>query len=162
MCGIAGEVRLDEGRPDITAVARMADAMQRRGPDATGVWSQGRVALGHRRLRIIDLSEHGAQPMVDAELGLTVCFNGCIYNYEALRTELIGHGYRFFSHSDTEVLIKAYHHWGDRFVERHIKLDWGPGRHGPGNNLFAFITDPDGLRIELLQVPGDPDALPGG
>jgi len=96
----------------------MAEAMAPRGPDAAGVWSQGRVALGHRRLKIIDLSEAGAQPMVDADLGLTVCWNGCIYNYKQLRRELSEHGYRFFSHSDTEVLLKAYHHWGDRFVDR--------------------------------------------
>jgi asparagine synthase (glutamine-hydrolysing) len=82
------------------------------------VWSQGRVALSHRRLKIIDLSEAGAQPMVDPDLGLTVCWNGCIYNYKQLRRELSEHGYRFFSHSDTEVLLKAYHHWGDRFVDR--------------------------------------------
>jgi asparagine synthase (glutamine-hydrolysing) len=96
----------------------MTEAMTPRGPDAAGVWSHGRVALGHRRLKIIDLSEAAAQPMVDPDLGLTICWNGCIYNYKQLRTELTGHGYRFFSHSDTEVLLKAYHHWGDRFVER--------------------------------------------
>jgi asparagine synthase (glutamine-hydrolysing) len=96
----------------------MAGAMARRGPDAAGAWSQGRVALGHRRLKIIDLSEAGAQPMVDSDLGLAVCWNGCIYNYKQLRRELSEHGYRFFSHSDTEVLLKAYHHWGDRFVDR--------------------------------------------
>lgn len=117
MCGAAGEVRLDGRTPDVSAVSAMADAMTPRGPDAAGVWSQGRVALGHRRLKIIDLTEAGAQPMVDPELGLTVCWNGCIYNYQELRRELSGHGYRFFSHSDTEVLLKAYHHWGDRFVE---------------------------------------------
>ncbi|HEX7133881.1 MAG TPA: N-acetylglutaminylglutamine amidotransferase [Iamia sp.] len=137
MCGVAGEVRLDGRAPDVAAVAAMAEAMARRGPDATGTWAQGRVALGHRRLRIIDLSEYGAQPMVDAELGLSVCFNGCIYNYEALRDELIGHGYRFFSHSDTEVLVKAYHRWGDRFVER---------LHG----MFAFaIVERDTGRVLL-------------
>ena len=118
MCGATGEVRLDGRTPDVAAVAAIAEAMTPRGPDASGVWSQGRVALGHRRLRIIDLSEAAAQPMVDAELGLTVCWNGCIYNYEDLRRELIAYGYRFFSHSDTEVLLKAYHRWGDRFVER--------------------------------------------
>jgi asparagine synthase (glutamine-hydrolysing) len=97
----------------------MAEAMEPRGPDAAGVWSQGRVALGHRRLKIIDLSEAGAQPMVDSELGLAIAWNGCIYNYKQLRRELSEqHGYRFFSHSDTEVLVKAYHHWGDRFVDR--------------------------------------------
>ncbi len=86
----------------------MADVLARRGPDAAGVWSQGRVALGHRRLKIIDLSEAGAQPMVDAEPGLTIAWNGCIYNYQELRRELSGHGYRFFSHSDTEVLLKNH------------------------------------------------------
>jgi asparagine synthase (glutamine-hydrolysing) len=118
VCGATGEVRLDGQTPDITAVSAMAEAMAPRGPDAAGVWSQGRVALGHRRLKIIDLSEAGAQPMVDSELGLAVCWNGCIYNYKQLRRELSEHGYRFFSHSDTEVLLKAYHHWGDRFVDR--------------------------------------------
>jgi asparagine synthase (glutamine-hydrolysing) len=111
-------VRLDGRTPDVAAVSAMAEAMAPRGPDAAGVWSQGRVALGHRRLKIIDLSEAGAQPMVDSDLGLAVCWNGCIYNYKQLRRELSEHGYRFFSHSDTEVLLKAYHHWGDRFVDR--------------------------------------------
>lgn len=115
----------------------MAEVMAPRGPDAAGVWSQGRVALGHRRLKIIDLSEAGAQPMVDAELGLTVAWNGCIYNYEQLRDELSGHGYRFFSHSDTEVLLKGYHHWGDRFVD-HLK------------GMFAFaIVERDSGRVLL-------------
>lgn len=94
----------------------MAAVLSPRGPDAGGAWSQGRVALGHRRLKIIDLTEAGAQPMVDSELGLSLAWNGCIYNYKELRQELSGYGYRFFSHSDTEVLIKAYHRWGDDFV----------------------------------------------
>ena len=119
VCGATGEVRLDGLTPDVSAVTAMAEAMTPRGPDAAGVWSQGRVALGHRRLKIIDLTEAGAQPMVDSDLGLSIAWNGCIYNYKQLRRELSEqHGYRFFSHSDTEVLIKAYHHWGDRFVER--------------------------------------------
>jgi asparagine synthase (glutamine-hydrolysing) len=118
MCGATGEVRLDGRTPDVAAVAAMTEVMTPRGPDAAGVWSQGRVALGHRRLKIIDLSDAAAQPMADAELGLTIVWNGCIYNYKALRAELAGYGYRFFSHSDTEVILKAYHHWGDRFVDR--------------------------------------------
>ena len=118
MCGIAAELRTDGGRPDLAAVSRMAATMTDRGPDAGGAWSQGPLALGHRRLRIIDLSDAGTQPMHDAELGRTVVFNGCIYNHQQLRSELEGHGYRFFSTSDTEVLAKAHHHWGDRFVDR--------------------------------------------
>ncbi|OBF22591.1 N-acetylglutaminylglutamine amidotransferase [Mycobacterium sp. ACS4331] len=118
MCGATGEVRLDGRTPDVAAVAAMAETMQARGPDGAGVWSAGRVALGHRRLKIIDLTEAGGQPMVDSDLGLAIAWNGCIYNYEQLRDQLISVGYRFFSHSDTEVLLKAYHHWGDRFVDR--------------------------------------------
>jgi len=137
MCGATGEVRLDGQTPEIRAVSAMAEAMAPRGPDAAGVWSQGRVALGHRRLKIIDLSEAGAQPMVDSQLGLAVCWNGCIYNYQDLRRELRSHGYRFFSHSDTEVLLKAYHHWGDRFVDR-LK------------GMFAFaIVERDSGRVLL-------------
>ncbi len=137
MCGATGEVRLDGRTPDVAAVSAMAEAMAPRGPDGAGVWSQGRVALGHRRLKIIDLSEAGAQPMVDAELGLAIAWNGCIYNYKDLRRELSGHGYRFFSTSDTEVLLKAYHHWGDRFVDRMY-------------GMFAFvIVERDSGRVLL-------------
>ncbi|WP_123023706.1 N-acetylglutaminylglutamine amidotransferase [Mycolicibacterium stellerae] len=137
MCGATGEVRLDGRTPDVAAVTAMAEAMSRRGPDGAGVWSQGRVALGHRRLKIIDLSEAGAQPMVDSDLGLAIAWNGCIYNYKDLRRALTGHGYRFFSTSDTEVLLKAYHHWGDRFVERMY-------------GMFAFaIVERDSGRVLL-------------
>ena len=137
MCGATGEVRLDGRVPDVAAVSAMAAVMARRGPDAAGTWSQGRVALGHRRLRIIDLTEAGAQPMVDADLGLTIAWNGCIYNYKELRRELAGQGYRFFSHSDTEVLLKAYHRWGDDFVS-HLQ------------GMFAFaIAERDSGRVLL-------------
>jgi asparagine synthase (glutamine-hydrolysing) len=117
MCGISGELRFDgrPARPDV--VGRMSQRLAARGPDGVGLWASGRVALGHRRLAIIDLSARGAQPMVDAALGLAVVFNGCIYNHRQLRRELEATGYRFFSESDTEVLLKAYHLWGEAFVD---------------------------------------------
>ncbi len=118
MCGICGEIRFDGHSADVGAVARMTRAMVSRGPDSDGIVAHGPVAFGHRRLSIIDLSSHGAQPMVDSELGLTLVFNGCIYNYKELRTELQADGYRFFSTADSEVLIKAFHKWGTRCVER--------------------------------------------
>jgi asparagine synthase (glutamine-hydrolysing) len=96
-----------------------------RGPDACGFHSQGPVALGHRRLKIMDLSEASAQPMVDHSLGLSLAFNGAIYNYPELRAELEILGYTFYSGGDTEVLLKAYHAWG---VEMLPKL----------NGMFAF------------------------
>jgi asparagine synthase (glutamine-hydrolysing) len=117
MCGLTGELTFDGSEPDPAVLARMTSSLRPRGPDDTGLWSTARAALGHRRLSIIDPSTRAAQPMVDAELGLTVVFNGCIYNHRELRRELEGHGYRFTSTGDTEVLLKAYHRWGERFVE---------------------------------------------
>jgi asparagine synthase (glutamine-hydrolysing) len=125
MCGIAGEIRFTghgSGGPDVEAVARITAAMARRGPDGSGLHAAGSIALGHRRLKIIDLSERGAQPIVDSELGLSAVFNGCIYNYQELRAELEGHGYRFFSTSDTEVLVKAFHRWGTDCVDRFLGM----------------------------------------
>ncbi|WP_033341234.1 N-acetylglutaminylglutamine amidotransferase [Catenuloplanes japonicus] len=118
MCGIGGEFRFDGTAPDPGAVRRMLPCLESRGPDGEGFWAEGHVALGHRRLSIIDLSDAGAQPMVDDELGLAMVFNGCIYNYRQLREELTEAGYRFRSTSDTEVIMKAYHRWGVRCVER--------------------------------------------
>ena len=139
MCGFSGEVRTD-GRPaDVAATAAMGAAMSRRGPDASGAWSQGSVALAHRRLKIVDLSDRAAQPMVDPQLGLTVAFNGMIYNYPQLRSELEQRGYRFFSTGDTEVILKAYHAWGEGFVKRLV-------------GMFAFaITERDTGRVVLAR-----------
>ena len=139
MCGLCGEIRWDGEAADTAAVSRMSAKCAPRGPNGSGLWASGPVALGHRRLAIIDLSQAGSQPMVDSDLGLTVVFNGCIYNYPQLRDELIGHGYRFFSHSDTEVVIKAYHHWGTRCVE-----------HFAG--MFAFaVYERDSGRLVLAR-----------
>ena len=118
MCGICGEIRWDGQAADVGAVARMTGAMTSRGPDGDGVVGHGPVALGPRRLSIIDLSARGTQPMVDSELALTLVFNGCIYNYRQLRAELQAAGYHFFSTADSEVVIKAFHHWGARCVDR--------------------------------------------
>ena len=118
MCGISGEVRFDGGIADVAAVAAMCDQLSRRGPDGAGAWQSGPVALGHRRLKIIDLTDAGAQPMADPELGLTMVFNGIIYNYQELRAELQAAGYRFFSTSDTEVVLRGYAQWGTSWVER--------------------------------------------
>jgi asparagine synthase (glutamine-hydrolysing) len=116
VCGFAGELTVS-GPADRAAVERMAATMDNRGPDGAGAWATGSVAMAHRRLKIIDLSATGDQPMVDADLGLTIVFNGCIYNHRELRGQLEREGYRFFSTSDTEVIIKAYWHWGRRCVE---------------------------------------------
>jgi asparagine synthase (glutamine-hydrolysing) len=118
MCGICGELRFDDQRPDPSVQERMLDALRQRGPDSGGQFTQGALAFGHRRLSIIDLSEHANQPMQDAELGLALVFNGVIYNYRELRRELSARGYRFFSEGDTEVILKAYHAWGRECLAR--------------------------------------------
>ncbi len=118
MCGIAGEIQFDGEWADTAAVGRMVSCMERRGPNGAGLVGHGRAAFGHRRLKIIDLTEKAQQPMVDPQLGLTIVFNGCIYNYPELRMELEALGYSFFSTGDTEVILKAFHAWGDDCVNR--------------------------------------------
>ncbi|HRC71610.1 MAG TPA: N-acetylglutaminylglutamine amidotransferase [Candidatus Competibacter sp.] len=122
MCGIGGEWRFGGGQPDLGLMGRMLDRLARRGPDHQGLWSDGSLLLGHRRLSVIDLSERSNQPMVDPELGLALVFNGAIYNYRELRRDLLAKGYRFFSNGDTEVILKAYAEWGERCVERLIGM----------------------------------------
>ena len=117
MCGICGEVTFD-GTVAGDSLAAMNRTMRARGPDADGTFSQQRVAFGHRRLSIIDLSNASQQPMIDPMIGLAIVFNGCIYNYRELRRELMDKGYCFFSQGDTEVILKAYAEWGPRCVER--------------------------------------------
>ncbi len=117
MCGICGELRFDGTAADLAAIERMTAALVPRGPDHGGSWSDGSLGLGHRRLSIIDLSERAHQPMVDPELGLALVFNGTVYNYRALRTQLAARGHRFFSGGDTEVILKAYREWGPACVE---------------------------------------------
>ncbi len=108
-----------------------------RGPDGSGLVQLGRQCLGHRRLKIVDLSEKSRQPMIDSELGLSCVFNGMIYNFKEIREELAAQGYRFFSDGDTEVVIKAYHHWGMECVDRFM-------------GMFAFaIVERDSGRVVL-------------
>jgi asparagine synthase (glutamine-hydrolysing) len=118
MCGICGELRFDGAAPDLAAIARMSEQLARRGPDDAGTYQNGPLAFGHRRLSIIDLSAAAHQPMVDAALQLALVFNGTIYNYRELRDELLSMGYTFFSDGDSEVILKAYHAWGEPCVTR--------------------------------------------
>lgn len=172
MCGICGELRFDGLPPEAAILARMNEKLARRGPDDDGVFITGPMGFGHRRLSVIDLSERSHQPMVDEELGLSIVFNGTIYNYKALRTELTDAGYRFFSEGDTEVILKAFHHWGEHCVEKlhgmfafaiwsekHQRLFLARDRLGikplyysQANNTFRFASN-----IQALLAAGDVD-----
>jgi asparagine synthase (glutamine-hydrolysing) len=154
MCGLSGEYTFDGTTADLAAIGRMCDAMVSRGPDDVGSYSHGGLAFGHRRLSIIDLSAHGHQPMVDNELGLAVVFNGCIYNYPELREELRGHGYRFFSTSDTEVILKAYHRWGEDFVD-HLVGMFALAIHERDSGRLLLARDRLGIKpLYLAETPG--------
>jgi asparagine synthase (glutamine-hydrolysing) len=122
MCGIAGILAYHNAAPpaNVEEILRIREAMSSRGPDGAGLWisEDGRLALAHRRLSIIDLSDAGAQPMGTSDQSLWVVFNGEIYNYRELRQELENQGYRFQSRSDTEVLLHLYREYGEGMTAR--------------------------------------------
>jgi asparagine synthase (glutamine-hydrolysing) len=152
MCGIAGAVReigtQSQGplpRSDrITALVHaISDAERHRGPDGSGLWeSDGQeVVFGHRRLAIIDLSAAGAQPMIDGDSRCAVTFNGEIYNFHEIRRDLEALGQTFRTSSDTEVILKAYNHWGIEAVARF-------------RGIFAFaLWDPRARCVHLVRDP---------
>ncbi|MDA3913506.1 XrtA/PEP-CTERM system amidotransferase [Oleiagrimonas sp.] len=118
MCGLAGIVlaRSSDSANEKTLLA-MRDAQLHRGPDEAGLYLAKGVGLGHRRLSIIDLS-HGQQPMVDEAAGLALIYNGELYNFRSLKAELEAQGVAFTSHSDTEVLLRAWQHWGEACLKK--------------------------------------------
>jgi asparagine synthase (glutamine-hydrolysing) len=119
MCGIAGRVNFKTGAPvDAAMIGAMCELIAHRGPDGQGVWVDGSVGFGHRRLAIIDLSPAGRQPMSTADGAVWITFNGEIYNFLELRRELESRGYRFRSRSDTEVMLAAYREYDVEFVTR--------------------------------------------
>lgn len=154
MCGICGEVRFDGATPSVSAISKMADILAPRGPDASGIVVRGNVGFGHRRLRILDLSEKSQQPMIDADLGISVVFNGCIYNFRELRAELEAKGYRFFSDGDTEVIIKAWHAWGEECVSRFYGM-FAFAIHERDTGRLIFARDRFGIKpLYLAEVSG--------
>ncbi len=118
MCGISGEFRFDGKRPDRRNMQAMLAKLERRGPDSEGSYFKDAIALGHRRLAIIDLSERSNQPMHEEVHGLSLVFNGTIYNYSSLRKELQHFGHVFKSEGDSEVILKAYAEWGVQCLQR--------------------------------------------
>ena len=178
MCGIAGIAGVRTVNP--AAVRGMTDLMVHRGPDGEGQWSSddGKVCLGHRRLAIIDISDKGAQPMRSGDGTLAITYNGEIYNYKELKTELQAEGIAFATDSDTEVLLNAYAHWGaaslsrlngmfafaiydarrnilfcarDRFGEK-------PFLYASGEGFFAFASEYKAL-LSLQGIDADIDDI---
>ena len=125
MCGIAGVYNVD-GRPVVVGVIKaMTDSLIHRGPDGEGLYVDGPIGLGHRRLAIIDLSPAGHQPMANETGDVIITYNGETYNFQKLRVQLEAMGHQFHSQSDTEVVVHAYEVWGEDCV-KHF------------NGMFAF------------------------
>ena len=135
MCGIAGI--LSPTPSDLAAIHPMTAALAHRGPDDQGIWSQPGIALGHRRLSIIDLSSAGHQPMLSADGRYVLVYNGELYNFRELRTELAD--YPFRSRTDSEVVLAALAHWGLEALQRF-------------NGMYAFA---------LYDIPDNPTAAQG-
>jgi asparagine synthase (glutamine-hydrolysing) len=176
MCGITGTmcfVGAGPGRPDGGDVRAMTRALAHRGPHGEGHWTGPGVALGHRRLAIVDLSDAGAQPMTRA--GLTITYNGELYNYQTLRRQLTA-GHQFTSTTDTEVVLAAWHRWGvdaltrfegmyafailDHQLRRlHLVRDrFGikPLYYHRGRGFLAFASEVQAL-LHCRRVPREPD-----
>jgi len=117
MCGIAGVLRTDGNSADARVIRSMTDIIAHRGPDGSGFYVQGEVALGHRRLSIIDLAT-GGQPMSNEDGSLWITYNGEIFNHADVRPELEAAGHRYKSHCDTETVIHAYEQYGDQCLTR--------------------------------------------
>ncbi len=120
MCGIAGIIKFDGEKVDPHKLKLMTDSLKHRGPDGEGFWinKRGNVGFGHRRLSILDLSESGSQPMHYANNRYSITYNGEIYNYLELRDILKSKSYQFKSDTDTEVVLAAFHLWGEECLSR--------------------------------------------
>ncbi len=125
MCGIAGILNFKNEPVAYSQLKAMTDSIAHRGPDGEGQYVDGSLGLGHRRLAIIDLSPAGHQPMQTRDQRYTITYNGEVYNFKELRIELEAKGYRFHSHTDTEVVLNAYAEWGDKCLSKF-------------NGMFAF------------------------
>lgn len=139
MCGIAGIVDQKQRRIEQPLLERMTQQMSHRGPDDCGTFIDNNVGLGHRRLSILDLSSAGKQPFLSENRTVAITYNGEIYNFRKLRSELEFQGHRFRSQTDTEVLLRGYEEWGIDVVHRL-------------NGMFAFaIHDRNERKLILAR-----------
>ena len=125
MCGIAGIYNFNKEPVSHETISLMTSILSHRGPDGSGIWHKGHVGLGHRRLKIIDLSDRAQQPMTNEDGSIWLTYNGEIYNYKELREILKSKGHMFISQSDSEVVLHAYESWDIECLERF-------------NGMFAF------------------------
>lgn len=166
MCGIVGRMSVGATQADLNpALSRL----RHRGPDDSGTsrhdWSGGSLCLGHTRLAIIDLSQAGRQPMTDPDSGVTIVFNGEIYNYRELRSELTRAGCTIRGETDTEVLLQAWIHWGEEALPR-LKGMFSFAIYTPRDESLTLVRDAFGIKplfysyaCDSLSFASEIDAL---
>ena len=175
MCGICGIIKLDGTNVDQASLDLLTDSLSHRGPDGRGVYIDGSVGLGHRRLKVLDLSEASRQPMVSEDGSVVLVFNGEIYNFQELRSELATSGYHCKTTGDTEVLLQMYRHGGIDMVRRlrgqfafaiydkakrsivlvRDRVGKKPLKYFLSGSTFAFASELKALRC----IPGCPSGI---
>src|SRR6476659_4069920 len=151
MCGICGQFNFARNEPvEPATIRRMTDSIRHRGPDDEGYLISGPLGLGFRRLSIIDLSG-GHQPMSDTEETVWVVFNGEIYNYLDLRSELESHGHKFRTRSDTEVILHGYKQWGDE-VFNHLNGMFGVAVWDVKQRRLLIARDAMGIKLIYYRL----------
>jgi len=160
MCGISGWFLPDQQLFNTDDLQAMVNALHHRGPDDTGVFleqSRG-VALGHNRLSILDLSDQGHQPMQNRKTGDVLVFNGEIYNFRELRSQLQSEGYIFNSSCDTEVLLYSFEQWGIDCLKQ-IKGMFAFALWQPATGILHLVRDPMGIKPLYYWQPAESDGI---
>ncbi|HEX7010180.1 MAG TPA: hypothetical protein VF184_09365, partial [Phycisphaeraceae bacterium] len=153
MCGIAGIIRPGAAQVDEREIRCMTDALQHRGPDGSGLLVRGPVAIGHRRLAIIDPAG-GQQPLSNEDGTVWITFNGEVYNHRELRQQLESLGHRFATRCDTEVVVHAYEQWGQACLRR-LRGMFALAIVDVGRRAVLLARDPVGIKPLCYRVGKD-------
>ncbi len=154
MCGICGQYNFADDKPvQLDDIKRMAGSLVHRGPDDEGFFLAGPLGFGFRRLSIIDLGG-GHQPMSDQQESIWVVFNGEIYNFKELRSELESYGHVFRTNSDTEVIIHGYKQWGDEVLDR-LNGMFGLAIWDVKRKRLLLARDPFGIKLIYYKIEGN-------
>lgn len=154
MCGISGLIYMNKGiKYPENYLKKMTERVSHRGPDGNGIYTYQNVGFGHTRLSIIDLSKKGRQPM-NYKNKYTITYNGEIYNYKELRDKLTGMGYKFSNETDTEVILAAYDHWGQKCVEKFNGM-WAFAIHDKDSEIIFLSRDRFGIKPLYYLSTGD-------
>ncbi|MBQ3691983.1 MAG: asparagine synthase (glutamine-hydrolyzing), partial [Clostridia bacterium] len=146
ICGFTGEI-VDQG----SIIHNMAEVITHRGPDSDGYYTDNNIAMGFRRLSIIDL-DGGHQPIYSKDKSMVLTFNGEIYNYKILRTELIELGYEFYTETDSEVILHGFEEWGEKVLDR-LRGMFGFAIYNKNDNSLFIARDFFGIKpLHYAQV----------